>query len=268
MSVLIIAEIASAHDGDYDRACRLVDAAADAGADIVKAQYFHDPDLMAERRRVPDRYRDIYRRYSIPLSWVRLLSERAHVHGLQFACSVFVPGAAVKVVEWCDWLKVASFENDTDLRGEVSGFPLIISAGMCSEGQLRALKLWRDLVYRDVRVLHCVSCYRSLRLADTNLGVILKYGLDGFSDHVNSKDAPDEGVKSGEYAVNRGARMLEKHIRLDDTDPQNPDYAPALNPEQFKEYVRLARLADAAGGDGVKRCLPCEEEMAQYKVKG
>jgi sialic acid synthase SpsE len=299
MSVMIIGEIASAHDGDYVKAVRLIDAVADAGADICKIQFFKDPDLMAERRRVPDHYRDIYRRYSVPPEWAPKLSAHAHGCGLQFACTVFVPGAARYVSEYCDWLKVASFENgDMELLSEVlaetkaNGTRMIVSFGM--EDANAALDTMCGINgYNDVVTLHCVSCYPCL-LRNANLRAIFPpdhdhwdffdcnssagsqltvwdltrcRAFDGFSDHVVDPEHPTHGILSGALAVAYGATVLEKHVRLDDTDPQNPDYAPALTPAQFAEYVRLARLADAAGGDGVKRCLPCEQKMAQYRVR-
>lgn len=258
MTVKIIAEMASAHDGELDKAKRLIDAAVAVGADAVKLQYFHNPDRMAERRRVPDYYRDIYRRYSVPLDWLPVL--RAHCP-IELGCTVFLPEAAALVAPHVDWLKIASFEaRDDKLRWAAisTGKRVLVSTGMCDEKSLHRS------AYDCVYVLHCVSAYTGLCLRDCNLGAINRYGLDGFSDHVRCEC---HALTSGYAAVLAGARILEKHLALPDTDPQNPDFPVGLQPDEFAAYVRNVREAEQILGDGIKRQLPCEAEMAQYRVK-
>ena len=82
----------------------------------------------------------------------------------------------------------------------------------------------------------------------------------GYSDHTHD-------VLTGALAIAAGARILEVHFRLNDTDPANPDYATALSPGQLKDYISLVRKAELMMGDGIKRPQPAEAEMMKYRVK-
>lgn len=257
MMVQCVAEIASAHDGVLERALGLVDVAAECGADVVKAQYFHSPDKMAERRHVPDHYRAIYHRYNVPEGWLPILRDRAHERGMLFACTAFLVDAVPIVARYADLIKIASFEalDETLLRAaQHTELPVMVSAGMCSEGEL--LSLWGR---PNVKVLHCVSAYQPCPMEALNLAVIRVYNLDGFSDHTAN-------VQTGALAVAAGARILETHIKLDDTDPENPDFAPALFPVEYWEYVKRARQAAVSLGDWQKKPQAVEADMSRYRV--
>ena len=90
--------------------------------------------------------------------------------------------------------------------------------------------------------LHCIAAYPT-PMDEVQLGAIGRYGLDGFSDHTGL-------VQMGAYAVMAGARILEAHLRADDTDPANPDSRVALNPEGFVQYVQNVREAEMCFGVG------------------
>jgi sialic acid synthase SpsE len=75
----------------------------------------------------------------------------------------------------------------------------------------------------------------------------------GFSDH--TPDATFSGL-----AVAAGADILEKHITLD-PEAAGPDHFFSLHPEQFAEYVTLARHARATLGDGEICAAPEEDEV-------
>src|SRR4051812_44650339 len=90
----VIAEAASAHDGYLEKARRLIEWAAFAGADMVKFQYWSDPTLLADRRQVPPYYREFYHRYAVPRPWLDLLARECEAHAIEFGCTVFLPGDA------------------------------------------------------------------------------------------------------------------------------------------------------------------------------
>jgi len=70
------------------------------------------------------------------------------------------------------------------------------------------------------KFLHCISNYPA-KLEDLNISNIWEAELDGLSDHTTS-------TLIGALAVAAGATIVEKHIRLADTDPSNPDYGHSL----------------------------------------
>jgi len=77
MTPFIIAEAGSCHDGELDRALRLINVTKAAGAHAVKFQFWSDPYKLVERLHAPEAL-DIYRRYQMPVSWLPRLAEAAH----------------------------------------------------------------------------------------------------------------------------------------------------------------------------------------------
>jgi N,N'-diacetyllegionaminate synthase len=267
MSVFVIAEAGSCHDGDLGKAERLVRAAAAAGASAVKFQFWSDPDRLADRRRVPERYREIYRRYRMPVGWLYVLSELCQSQGIEFMASTYLPEDVALVAPFVRRFKVSSFEAlDLEFidRNETSEKPVIVSVGMAN--QQEAWTVRRRLRRQDA-MLACVSAYPA-PLEAMNLAMLhpvdaayMPSPYDGLSDH--SRD-----VRLGGWAVAAGARIIEAHLRLDNTDPENPDFATAFTPAEFAEYVQNIRFAELALGAGEKRLQDCERPMAEYRVRG
>lgn len=258
--VLCIAEIGSCPDGQWDKAARLVHEAKQAGADICKAQYWSNPERLANRRHAPQ-FLDLYRRYQMPPAWLPRLTEECATVGIAFACTTYLEEDIAVVAPHVHYQKIASFEaHDAAFiqAHRPHGKPTIISTGMCDEKTLIDLRGIQGDADWEVYLLHCVSSYPA-PLQQINLSVIRNYGLDGFSDHTTS-------ILTGAFAVAAGARIIEKHLRLTDTNPANPDYPHALSPRSFAEYIRFIRVADAAMGEGPKRIMPCEVAMTPFVV--
>jgi sialic acid synthase SpsE len=246
MSVFLVGEIAAAHDNDWRQVERLVALCAEAGFSACKLQYWSDPDALADRRHATPEYRAIYRRYAIPVGWLPLFASLCHAHGLEAVCSVFLPSDVEAVAAWMDRAKVASFEcEDESLLSAVraTGKPWIVSCGMggrIPNGDERML------------AMGCVSQYPAA--LDGALATVCFY--DGYSDHTAN-------MWTGAVAVGAGASVIEVHVRLDDTDPENPDYATALDPARFRLYAEGVRTAERLLADVV----PDESAMRRFKVK-
>lgn len=265
----VIAEAGSCHDGDFSKAHRLIEAARDAKADAVKFQYWSDPHALADRRRVPEHYRDIYRRYQVPQSWLGTLRQIAKHERLDFMCTAFLPKDVFELASKVDHFKIASFEAEAlDLldahlpfiRKEDSDRMVIVSLGM---GAHIPSMPWADadlrLWLKALRVLHCVSAYPAP--ADALNLRNMKFA-HGFSDH------SDPALTwTGSLAVAAGAKIVEAHLRLYETDPKNPDAPHAMTPEQFNNYVRHIRFAESCLGEVTYAAHAAEAEMAQYKVR-
>jgi sialic acid synthase SpsE len=171
-----------------------------------------------------------------------------------------------------DFHKLSSFEAMDramlDAHEDVGG-RLIISTGMCDEADVAFLDGWRKRgrnVTRRVDLLHATSAYPA-PLESLNLKALEQPWCDGLSDH--SRD-----TRTGAWAAALGAKVIEVHLRLDDTDSANPDYAAALSPEEFKTYVDGARWPltvryqdEAVIGDGRKRLQESEAAMSAYRVR-
>lgn len=273
MSVFIIAEAGSCHDGDLAKARGLVYQARQAGADAVKFQFWSSAERLAMRRRVDDRYYDIYKHYQMPKDWIPELRDECARQNIEFMCTTYMPEDIHFINPWIKRFKIASFEA-TDQHFILChlpfGKPLIISTGMMAINDVRtiidliryALKDSndRDLASR-ITLLHCVSTYPA-PVGSLNLRVIrgsYDFCFQGFSDHTAN-------VYMGAIAVGFGAQVLEVHFRHEYTSHSNPDFTTALSPRRLTEYIGLARMADEAGGKSAKALQEAEREMAQYRV--
>lgn len=275
MNTMIIAEAGSCHDGEYHKAMALMDLAKECGATHIKYQYWTSAARLAQRRHSGPDYERIYRQYQMPRDWLPALRARADAMGIGLACTVYLPEDVWFIAEHCDVIKVASFEaNEPILLGALrapyaAGKLLIISLGMGALLDPIYDHLTRGIQWSgprpNLRLLHCVSSYPAPP-SEIGLSALRATGAvnyHGFSDHC----AP-EFTWTGALAVAAGAEIIEKHIRLDDTDDENPDAAHAMAQTAFREYVRHIEFAETLlGPDTLPRPRPCEAPMLAYRVQ-
>lgn len=272
MSTYVIAEGGACHDGDFEKQLRLIVAASNAGCNAYKTQWTSDPVLMARRRgrAIDDGYADIYRRYLCwPAAWHERLATQCRNTSIDYMATVFIPADIAVIAPHVARFKVASFEAAD--RGFLQAHRpyrkrLIVSTGMLSLRQVESL---HRLMFGGWRadILHCVSAYPAPADA-LGLSLIRECRdedndaiFDGFSDH-----SDPVLTWTGALAVAAGASVVEAHLRLDGTDPANPDYPHAMTPAQFAEYVANIRFTEQCLGSGEKRLQDCEREMVRYQV--
>ena len=269
----VIAEAAATHDGDFVKATALIARAVRIGADAIKFQWCSSPARLCERRHVPE-YLGAYRLLAFPHAWFGDLAETCERVGIEFMCTVYLPEDIAVVAPHVKRFKVSSFEaTDTyfvALHGEWPDIALIVSAGMSANvepslnGYYNIVATHGIGIRNPVAVLHCVSAYpcpaEQIGLAAIRHESWGGPRLTGLSDHTRHP-------WTGALAVAAGAKIVEFHIRLDDTDPSNSDYAVARSPEEARVYVENIRTAEAMLGDGLRGIQPCEEPMLRYRVR-
>lgn len=252
----VIAEAGVNHNGDWDTAHRLIDAAAAAGADAVKFQGFV-PERLAE----PGPHLDMLKRLECPIGsamWVSLAAWAAK-KGVIFLSSVFDEQSVDFLDPLLPAFKIPSGEivNEPLLRHVASkGKPVILSTGMST--MLEVARAVDALAGVPLALLHCVSAYpadprtANLRAMDT---LRMAFGVPvGWSDHTLARN-------TAVAAVARGACIVEKHLTLDTTQ-EGPDHAASADPACFAKMVRGIRITEAALGDGVKAPTPAEMQTA------
>ncbi|WP_046020449.1 N-acetylneuraminate synthase [Magnetospira sp. QH-2] len=266
----IVAEAGVNHNGDLDRAFKLIDTAAEAGADAVKFQTFtaervvspQAPKAAYQERNAgtAESQFDMLKKLELSIADHRALMDRCVERNLVFLSSPFDEEA----VDLLDDLKVAAFKVPS---GEITnlpylhrmgrcGRPVILSTGMTNlEEVMAALDALTDRHDIPICLLHCTSNYPAspesvnLRAINTMQG---KLGHPiGFSDHT-------EGIWIPIAAAARGACMVEKHFTLDRSLP-GPDHKASIEPPELKALVEGIRLVESALGDGIK--CPQPEEM-------
>lgn len=264
----VIADIGANHDAEFPLMLEAIYAARDAGATAVKFQWVSDPVRMAARRGAAqaDGYSAIYARY---LCWPEelhaRLKERCQAVGLEYMCTAFLPEDVAVVAPHVSLLKVASFDAlqpDLHAANGRTGKTVLISTGMLYEKGARAVQKMAAAAYggdyNRIKMLHCVSAYPA---PHTALHLSLMVAYDGLSDHTYPT-----ATWTGALAVAAGARYIEAHLRLKETDPTNPDYPHAMDPKQFREYVGHIRYAEQCLGDweADKEPHAVERAMARY----
>lgn len=274
----VIAEAGVNHDGDIEKALHLVDIAADAGADYVKFQTFSTERLVlpdapkaAYQQRgtsVAETQFEMLRRLELSEQAHRAVQARARSRGIGFLSTPFDEVAAdflssLGVSLW----KVPSGEltNLPFLRHVARmGGPMIISTGMATLGEVeRALGVVRAAGCADITLLHCTSSYPAA-VDDVNLRAMVTmsnaFGVPtGYSDHTS-------GIEVAIAAAALGAVIIEKHFTYD-ARATGPDHAASLEPRALGELVRSVRNVSRALGDGVKRPVPAEYDVAQAARK-
>src|SRR5690606_41654097 len=105
--VRFVAEVASTHARDLERALAFVDTAAAIGCDDVKFQLFRVRELFAPEVLACSPAHRAREAWELPESFVPILAERARARGLGFACTPFHLGAVETLAPHVAFLKIA-----------------------------------------------------------------------------------------------------------------------------------------------------------------
>jgi N-acetylneuraminate synthase/N,N'-diacetyllegionaminate synthase len=253
----IIAEIGSNHDGSVDEAVRLIEAAANAGADCVKFQSFKAETLVAPTH---PGFATL-QKLSLPKAWYPKLKQAADRAVVHFTSTPFDLEALADLVKLgVPAIKIASGDlTYTDLlkASAASGIPVLLSTGAAYLGEVDdALRTLRDAGGKHIALLHCESVYPAtfeglnLRAIET----LRMFGVPvGLSDHT-------PGSAADIAAVALGARLIEKHVTFS-RDQKGPDHSYALTFEEFGWMVQGIRAVESALGTGDK--VPVEPEVGE-----
>lgn len=297
---LIIAEAGVNHSGSLETALALVDAAADAGADIVKFQTFNASSLAGRSARKADyqqRTTDagesqlaMLQRLELPQSAHHPLIARAKQRGMEFLSTPFDPQSLEFLLSLkLPRIKIGSGDlTNAPLLHELAraGATVILSTGMATLGEVEeALGVlahgysgsndapgieafraaWRDPAARarleeKVSLLHCTTEY-PCPPDDVNLSAMQAMRA-AFRLPVGYSDHTD-GFEISLAAVALGATIIEKHLTLD-RNAEGPDHAASLEPDDFARMVSAIRNIEGALGDGVK--TPRNSEIRNIPV--
>lgn len=297
---LIIAEAGVNHSGSLETALALVDAAADAGADIVKFQTFK-ANALAGRSALKADYqqrttdasegqRAMLERLELPHAAHHALIARAQQRGIEFLSTPFDPRSLEFLLSLhLPRIKIGSGDlTNAPLLYSVarSGATLILSTGMATLGEVEeALGVlahgyahgdqapgigafcaaWRDpaarqYLTRHVSLLHCTTEY-PCPPEDVNLAAMAAM-RNAFQLPVGYSDHTD-GFEISLAAVALGAGIIEKHLTLD-RSAEGPDHAASLEPADFKRMVSAIRRIEIAIGDGIK--TPKDSEIKNIPI--
>ncbi|MBI3548554.1 MAG: N-acetylneuraminate synthase family protein [Elusimicrobia bacterium] len=268
----IIAEAGSNHDGKLPRALKLIDVAADAGADAVKFQVFRARTLYPNTEVRPAYLRrlgvkkTIYRvieDMEMPFEWIPKLHAHCRKRGILFLATPFDEECADKLDRFMPAYKIASYEmTHIPLLEHIARRrkPIILSTGGADLGEID--RVVRRLKGAPLCLMQCTARYPAPDDAMNLLTIPAmkrRYGVPvGLSDHsLDSNTAPVS-------ATALGSNLLEKHFTLS-RRLKGPDHSYAIEPEELKRLVRAVRSAEAMLGDGRKAPHPVEADLREYR---
>lgn len=293
---LIIAEAGVNHNGDLDRALQLIDAAADAGADVVKFQTFRSGKLASrfaakasyQQRETGNEQSQLQMLQALELdhSMHQVLIAHCRRRDIAFMSSPFDHESLALLARTFDLpiIKLGSGELTNApllLATARTGKALILSTGMAtmsdveealavlafgyvaSPDALPSRQAFRDAFESDDGQNALRGKVRLLHCTTeypTPPGDVHLKAMDtlqrAFALPVGYSDHTD-GLAISFAAVARGAVVIEKHFTLDRTLP-GPDHKASLEPTELKALVDGIRAVEVALGDGVKRAAPSE----------
>lgn len=268
MGVYIIAEAGVNHNGSFDLACKLVDAAKAAGVDCIKFQTFKSNNLVSHTAQKAEYQKDTTGEGSqvdmlkkLELSYDEFLALKKYCDevGICFLSTPFD-------FESIDFLNSIDMPFWKIPSGEVTNYPylvalaktgkpVVMSTGMCEMAEIEAaVKVLRDNGVDDIRLLHCNTEYPT-PYEDVNLHAMQtmrdEFNLEvGYSDHT-------KGIEVPIAAVALGATIIEKHFTLD-RNMEGPDHKASLEPNELTEMVQSIRHIEKALGTGEKTSSPSE----------
>lgn len=270
MSVYIIAEAGVNHNGSFEIACRLVDAAKEAGVDCVKFQTFKSEKLVSHNAQKAE-----YQKAATGDS-----SQQDMLKQLELSYDEFL-----KLKDYCDKVGISflstpfdfesiDFLNTIDMpfwkipSGEITNLPylmalaktgksIVMSTGMCEMEEIEAaVKVLKENGTSEIKLLHCNTEYPTpfedvnLKAMDAMRG---KFGVEvGYSDHT-------KGIEVPIAAVALGATIIEKHFTLD-RNMEGPDHKASLEPDELVAMVSGIRNIEKAIGSGEKTASPSEKK--------
>lgn len=237
-----VAELSNNHNGSLERALRLIRAAKDAGADLVKFQCYTPDELVQLRGDGPApaqwgaqgwTMRALYEKAQTPHAWFPDLVAECQRVGIPWFSSVFgLESLALLERLGCPAYKIARLDNHQGglLQAVASRDKWVLVSGHGNADPRYG--------YR-IRGLYCPPGYPT-PAAEVRLPLRMeKVPGDwlGLSSHCLAPELPIA-------AVARGAKLLEYHVQLDE-EPSELEANISLTISQFRAMVDAVRRTEA-----------------------
>lgn len=271
--VFIIAEAGVNHNGSLETAFKLIDAAADAGADAIKFQTFKAEDLVTHAGKMAEYQKKnigkeesqltMLKKLELPDNFYLPIIKHCKKRKIIFLST---PHGGFKAVDLLVKLKVPAFKfGSGDLTNlplleyaAKFGKPMILGTGMATLSEVSdAVDIIKKNGNNQTIILHCTTNY-PCPLSEVNLRVMMTMKqklsvLVGYSDHTN-------GIQVPIMAATLGACLIEKHFTLD-KNMVGPDHKASIEPNELKMMVQAIRAVDVVLGSLVKKPTKSENKI-------
>jgi N-acetylneuraminate synthase/N,N'-diacetyllegionaminate synthase len=261
----IVAEAGLAHNGKLENAYKLVDMAAEAKCDAVKFQVYRTKELISKERS-PEWF-DRYQKKELPYEDFAKIQEYAMIRNIVF----FATPHTISAFEYLKSIdvpcyKVGSGDHMTDFIDKIAdtGKPLIISTGLRTHYEV--LNLIDRYGRGNTAFLHCVTAYPviepllNLRFIDAmKRHAAASHSIIGYSDHSG-------GTHACELAVAIGAKIIEKHICLEESEGQ--DVAVSVkSTKDLLNFVKAIRQVETMAGSEFRQYSAEERANEKWALK-
>jgi len=271
MKTFIIAEAGVNHNGSLEIAKRLIDIAAESGADAVKFQTFKADKLLSKTAQKADYQKQTTPEDESQYEMIKKLELDEVAHRILFGYCKQKPIMFLSTPFDHDSIQLL---NDLGMpifkipSGEITNLPhlrhigrlnkqVILSTGMADLGEVEdALNVLIEegTPKEKITVLHATTEY-PCPIEEVNLRAMKTmrhaFGVKvGYSDHT-------QGIEVSIAAVAMEASVIEKHFTLDRT-MEGPDHSASLEPSELKALVIAIRNIDQAMGNGIKKASKSE----------
>lgn len=274
MSVYIIAEAGVNHNGSYDLAVKMIDAAKEAGIDCIKFQTFKAINLVSKTAPKADYQKDntgdgsqadMLRKLELTYEEFLALKKYCDLKDIDFLSTPF----DFESIDFLNSIKMPFWKIPS---GEITNYPylleiaktekpVVLSTGMSTLDEIKdAITVLKENGCPEIKLLHCNTEYPT-PYEDVNLNAMSTirdtFGYEvGYSDHT-------KGIEIPIAAVALGATIIEKHFTLD-RNMEGPDHKASLEPDELSAMVRSIRNIEKAFGTGEK--IPTSSESKNIEI--
>ena len=247
----IIAEIGNNHEGDFNRAIKLIDAAVDSGASAVKFQTYKVESYYSEKYTDKKRFKRL-KKFQLSFDQFKKLSIYSKKKNIVFFSTPFDLESAFFLNKIQKLFKISSGDNNfLPLIKLIKKFnkPVILSTGLMEYKEIKKLTAeFSSYAYKNkLALLHCISKYPALN-KDLNLNSIkfLKKKFPqfeiGYSDHSINSD-------TCKVALTLGSFLIEKHFTLNKNTSNFHDHKISATPDELKSIVEFSKNIRSILGD-------------------
>ncbi len=280
--IFIIAEAGVNHNGEINIAKKLIDAAAEAGADAVKFQTFKAKKLVSKNTQKAEYQKQTTEKDESQFDMIKKLEldKAAHeeliayckLKNIMFMSTPFDSDS----IELLNNFGMTIFKIPS---GEITNLPylrqigrlgkkVILSTGMADIGEIEDainILIESGTSKDDITMLHATTEYPA-PIEDVNLKAMITIGETfdisyGYSDHT-------PGIEIPIAAAALGASVIEKHFTLG-RNMEGPDHKASLEPDELKAMIKAIRNIEKALGNGIKKPSPSElknKEIARKSI--
>lgn len=278
-----VADISANHDGELERAKRLIRLAAEAGADSAKFQNFRAAKIVSDRgfrnlgaqvghqAKWDKSVSEVYEAASLPWEWTQALKAECDAASIDYFSAPYDLEAVEMLDPHMALYKIGSGDitwMEIIRKIASKGKPVLLATGASDIGDVRRAVEAIRAVNPQLVLMQCNTNYTAEpgNFKHIHLNVLKTYAamfpdvVLGLSDHT-----PGHATVLGAVAL--GARVIEKHF-TDDNARKGPDHPFSMNPKTWRDMVDRTRELESALGSPEKRVADNENETVVIQRRG